>query len=274
MNSSMFKLWSYPQYFLGMLVFVGLSIGTAQSLEAFEADAYPEETLDPVIQAGGDLRNVAVKSQEQIDNLASTRTTLLGEYRNLQKEIDIQLLYNNQIKAQIDVQEAKKQELQLSIRKVDELQRQVSPLSYKMLESLARAVELDLPFHLYERRQRVERVRQSMTSADIKPSEQLRQILELYDIELQYSSTIDTYDEFIKVEGVEREVNVLRWGRMALIYLSLDESAVGIYDADTQSWRSLPIRYRNAVRQGLRMARKQASIDMLLLPVKAPELAK
>ena len=206
-------------------------------------------------------------SQQQVDKISSSRQDLLAEYRRTQKELGIQELYNQQIRAQIAVQEAKKKELLASIQGVDQLQREIPPLSYKMLESLESYVKLDLPFQIEERLTQIAKVRASLNSADIKPSEQLRQILELYDIELQYSRTIDTYNEFIDIAGASREVSVLRWGRMALIYLSLDERSVGIFDPADKTWKPLPASFRNAVRKGLRMARKQTSLDMLLLPV-------
>ena len=227
-------------------------------------------SVEPLIAANSSLRQSAVRAQEQVDSISGTRIDLLAEYRKVQKELDIQKLYNAQIEAQIRVQEAKKLELRQSILHADRLQQQIPPLSAKMLESLESYIKLDLPFKTEARLEQVGRVRQSLNSADIKPSEQLRQILELYDIEMQYSRTIDSFDEFIEIDGEPREVSVLRWGRMALIYLSLDETEVGIYDADQGFWRRLPTNFRNAVRQGLRMARKQASLDMLLLPVPAP----
>ena len=227
-------------------------------------------SVQPLIAANSSLRESAVRAQEQVDSISGKRIDLLAEYRKVQKELDIQKLYNAQIEAQIGVQEAKKLELRQSILHADRLQQQIPPLSSKMLESLESYIKLDLPFKTEARLEQVARVRQSLNSADIKPSEQLRQILELYDIEMQYSRTIDSFDEFIEIDGEPREVSVLRWGRMALIYLSLDETEVGIYDADQGFWRRLPASFRNAVRQGLRMARKQASLDMLLLPVPAP----
>lgn len=237
--------------------------------EAAEEAAAQPLSLQPVLQAEAQLRASGVSAQEQVNDLASARQDLMADYRRVQKELDIQKLYNAQLQAQIRVQDAKKLEIRQAIEDVSRLQRQIPPLSGKMLESLADYIRLDLPFHIQLRTGQIEMVRQSMVSADIKPSEQLRQILELYDIEMQYSRTIDTYDQFIDIDNHELEVSVLRWGRLALLFLSKDESTVGIYNAQQKQWQALPSSYRNDVRKGLRMARKQASLDLLLLPVPA-----
>lgn len=248
-----------------------LAVGFSTSAGALEAlDAYPDlPSVEPLLVAQSQLLKRAVTSQKQVNDIVNQRMVLLTEYRKIHKELDIQALYNQQLSAQIQVQEAKKKELKVSIQASDRLQQQVPPLAYRMLESLETYINLDLPFHLEQRREQVERVRQSLNSADFESSEQLRQVLELYDIEMQYSTTIDTYDAFVETEDGEREVNILRWGRMSLIYLSKDERSVGIFDATSRSWKPLSLSYRNAVRSGLRMARKQASLDIVLLPVAA-----
>lgn len=251
------------------LVATGSVLAAENAAENEEVTPTPLPSLQPLLTEEAQLRSVGVAAQAQVSRIASSRQDLIAEYRKVQKELDIQKLYNEQLQAQIRVQDVKKLEIRQAIEDVGILQRQIPPLAGKMLDSLSNYISLDLPFRNERRKSQIEVAQQSMVSADIKPSEQLRQILEIYDIELQYSRTIGTYDQFIQLGNRELEVSVLRWGRMALLFLSKDESKVGIYNPEADEWQTLPNRFRNAVRKALRMARKQASLDMVLLPVPA-----
>jgi hypothetical protein len=106
----------------------------------------------------------------------------------------------------------------------------------------------------------------------VTSAEAFRQVLELYSIELQYGRGIESYSDTIEVNGSEREVDILRIGRVALIYQSTDGAETGAWNKDTQSWDALPAGdYAGAVRKGVRIAKKQATIELLNMPVAAPE---
>ena len=70
--------------------------------------------------------------------------------------------------------------------------------------------------------------------------------------------------------GAERAVHPPhRFGRIALVFQSLDETESGVWNQQTRSWDSLDSSYRSAIRQGLRIARKQAAPDLIRLPLPA-----
>ena len=72
--------------------------------------------------------------------------------------------------------------------------------------------------------------------------------------------------------GQEREVNILRVGRMVLAYQTTDQDETGIWNKETKSWESLPGRYQRPVRDGISMAKKLKTVGMLELPVPAAEV--
>ena len=79
----------------------------------------------------------------------------------------------------------------------------------------------------------------------------------------------------VERDGVDREVNFFRVGRVALLYQTTDTEISGAWDKESKSFVQLDKgEYRNAILKGLRIARKQASIDILKIPVSAPEAAK
>ena len=85
---------------------------------------------------------------------------------------------------------------------------------------------------------------------------------------------MDSYKDTIPVDNQQREVNILRVGRLALVYQTSDENVTGAWDNKNQQWVELGGAYRNPTRKGLRIANKLATVDMLELPVPNPEEVK
>jgi hypothetical protein len=141
-----------------------------------------------------------------------------------------------------------------------------------MLDGLEQFISLDMPFDLDTRLGNIEAVRANMDRSDVTSAEAFRQVLELYSIELQYGRGIEAYTDTIELAGAEREVDILRIGRVALVYQSTDGAETGAWNKDTQSWEALSSGdYAAAVRKGVRIAKKQATIELLNMPVSAPE---
>ena len=74
---------------------------------------------------------------------------------------------------------------------------------------------------------------------------------------------------FVLQGDKEITVDFLRFGRIALVYQTLDESEAGVWNQETRTWEPLDSGYRSAIRQGLRIARKQAAPDLIRLPLPA-----
>ncbi|MEE8233881.1 MAG: DUF3450 domain-containing protein, partial [Gammaproteobacteria bacterium] len=141
--------------------------------------------------------------------------------------------------------------------------------------SLQDFIELDLPFDSEERQERMAFIQDNLTAADIDVAEKFRQVIEAYQIENEYGRKIDTYQDIVTLNGVEREVNVLRVGRIAMVCQTKDTRTSARWDNDKKAWEVLDnVTYRNAIRQGIKMAKKQASINILTLPIAAPEVAQ
>jgi hypothetical protein len=113
-------------------------------------------------------------------------------------------------------------------------------------------------------------LRSMMERADVTTPEKFRQIMEAYQIENEFGRTIEAYRASLTIGDKETTVDFLRFGRIALVYQSLDESLSGRWDQESRSWVALDSSYRSALRQGLRIARKQAAPDLINLPLPAP----
>lgn len=228
-------------------------------------------TLNDIYQVAERLNDQARQSQARIDALTEETRALLNEYKTVLKEIEGLQVYNTQLERQIANQEKEMEQLTVSIDEVTVIERQITPLMLRMIDGLEQFVDLDLPFLEEERAERIQELRGIMDRADVSVSEKFSQILRAYQIENDYGRTMEAYQDTINVDGAERQVDILKVGRIALVYQSPDGAVTGFYNPSTSQWEGLGDSYNTPVRNGIRMARKQLSVDMLILPLEGPE---
>lgn len=236
--------------------------------------AMADQTLDAVLQVGQAKTTLAQESQRRIDRLAQETDELTQQFKQTNKLIEDLRVFNAQMEKQVSKQLGVVRELEESIEKVTVIERQIQPLIFRMLDSLEQFVSLDKPFKLEERKERIDSVRNNQDRADISVAEKFRQVLEAYKIESAYGSTIEAYKATLPVNGQDREVNVLRVGRISLMYQTTDAKECGAYDPVTKEWVALDSSYNSRILKGLRIARDQASKDIMLMRVQAPEAAQ
>ncbi len=230
------------------------------------------DQLDQVLEIGEGIQLAAVKSQERIDKLANDTDKLLGEYRTVNEQIDSLRNYNGQLGTLIASQTEEIGSLNSQIEDVTMVERQIMPLMNRMINALEDFVERDVPFLVEERASRVSNLLEMMRRADVTVAEKYRRLVEAYQIENEYGRTIESYSGELQIgDGPLRTVDFLRFGRVVLIYTTLDGGEAGVWDGNTGSWRELDGSYRAAVRQGLRIARQQTAPDLVVLPIRAPQ---
>lgn len=229
-------------------------------------------TIDDILEVSSAKTQAARESQAKVDRLADETRSLLDDYKTVMKQIDGLRVYNARLQRQIDNQLRRIAEIDESIDQVTVIQRQMTPLVIRMIDGLEQFVEMDVPFNMEERRQRIEFLRTNVDRSDLTVAEKFRQVLEAYNIELQYGRGFETYTDTIDLGTGPRDVDFLRIGRVALVYQSTDGAEAGAWNNETRSWEPLPVgQYGNAIRKGVRIAKKQATIDLLNMPVSAPE---
>jgi uncharacterized coiled-coil protein SlyX len=239
---------------------------------AFCTVATQANTLEAILKVGEEKTAAAKQSQAKIDRLAEEARDLLSDYKTVMKQVDGLKVYNARLQRQITNQERRIADIDESISEVTVIQRQMMPLVIRMIDGLEQFIQLDVPFELDERMARLEFLRDNVDRSDITVAEKFRQVLEAYNIELQYGRGVETYSDTIEINGVVRDVDFLRVGRVSLVYQTTDGEESGVWNASTQSWDPLPSGdYATAIRKGVRIAKKQATIELLNMPVAAPE---
>jgi hypothetical protein len=230
-------------------------------------------TLNDIYQVAGQLNQQARQSQARIDALTDETRQLLNDYKTVLKEIEGLRVYNSQLERQTANQEREMSQLSSSIEEVTVIERQITPLMMRMIDGLEQFVRLDLPFLPEERNRRIDSLREMMDRADVTVSEKFSQILRAFQVENDYGRTMEAYGTNLTLDGAVRKVDVLKVGRIALVYQSPDGELTGFYNARSAQWESLPNAYVTPIRNGIRMARQQLSVDLLPLPIQGPESA-
>ena len=178
--------------------------------------------LDKVIDKSSEINKSAAQSQTKIDKIADSMQGRLQQFKALNKEIDGLTVYNAQLTKQLNNQIAEMDALNESMDQVSVIERQITPLMMRMITGLEQFVALDVPFLTEERSKRIASLKEMMDRADITSSEKFRRLLEAYQVEVDYGRTIEAYTSLLNVDGQEREVDFLRFGRLELIYLTSD----------------------------------------------------
>ncbi len=255
--------------------FKAVALTTVLSASALLSSAVmADKTLDSVLQVSQAKTTLAQASQKRVDRLAQETEDLLIQFKQVNKQIQDMRVYNSQLEKQIAAQLVVIEELTDSIDNITVIERRIQPLALRMLDSLEQFVSLDKPFKREERLDRIAVLRLNQDRADISVAEKFRQVLEAYKIESNYGRFIEAYRDTLEVAGKQREVNILRIGRVSLMYQTTDTESSGAYDPASGGFIELDDSYRSPILKGLRIARNQASKDIMYVPVQAPEAAR
>jgi hypothetical protein len=227
------------------------------------------QNVDQVLQAQDRRLDLAQQSQERINGIVEGTRSLADQYRSINKEIDGLKVYNRLMTAQTSGQGAVLEDIALSMDQVDVINRQIFPLMERMIDGLEQSVNLDVPFLKQERTDRVDLLKNMMERSDVSVAEKFRKVMEAYQIENDYGTTVDYYRATIELDdGSTRDYNILRIGRVGLYFQSDDTQITGRWSMEDNRW-VLDDGARNEIRKGLRMARQLIAPELILIPVTA-----
>jgi hypothetical protein len=137
-----------------------------------------------------------------------------------------------------------------------------------MIDSLERFIELDVPFLLEERRNRVTGLRSLLGRSDVTVAEKCRRVFEAYQIENEFGRTIESYTGKLELGDASFDADFLRIGRLGLLYSTIGTEKAGFWDIPSQSWQTLAnAPWQRMIRDGLKVARQEVAPQLIYLPV-------
>jgi hypothetical protein len=229
--------------------------------------------LETVVQAQVAADKDAIASQKRINELDDQTKEMLEKYNLLLAETESMNGYSDQLALQVKDQQGAIASYNQQLVEIENTAREVMPMMQRMLDQIDRFVQLDIPFLLDERRNRIQNLREVMGKADVAISEKYRRIVEAYQIELDFGRTLESYEGKLEGDPAGRTVRFLRIGRVALLYQTLDGEETGYWDAEKKGW-VVDNDYREAMMAGVSVALKQGAPELIEAPVLAPQEAK
>ena len=240
----------------------------AASLIAASGSVFAQ-SVDQVLQAQDRRLDLAQQSQQRVNDIVEGTRSLEDQYRAINKEIDGLKVYNRLMVAQTSGQDAVLEDISLSMDQVDVINRQIFPLMEKMIDGLKQSIDADVPFLLEERTDRVNNLSDIMERSDVSVAEKFRKVMEAYQIENDYGTSVDQYIETIELaDGSIRDYTVLRVGRVGLYFQSEDAAITGRWSMDDGDW-VVDDSARNEIQKAIRMAKDLVAPELILIPISA-----
>ncbi|HEX16165.1 MAG: hypothetical protein DRG33_06065 [Deltaproteobacteria bacterium] len=238
-----------------LAVFLGIPSGvmaqTARELEQKASEAI--EVWKEVQQMEQRWAREREQLLRQLDDLELERQRLLWRKRKLQA-------YISNIKAEIE-------ELRRRLEEMGRINRELEPFLDETWERLSSFILQDLPFLREERRRRLRALREVLDSHDVPVAEKLRRVLEALKIEVDYGSNVEVTEEELDLPAGRRTVQVLRLGRIALFYRTLDGEEVGRFNPQRGRWERIPQGFSREIERAMDMALKRRAAELIKLPV-------
>ncbi len=226
-----------------------------------------EAQLRSALETGEEATRRAEQIQEQINQLDDERSDMVREFRTVLQQQDAAELYNRQQQKVVESQRREIESLQEQLGRVDEITAETVPMMLDMIEDLKAFVAADLPFKMEERQARLDGLDAAMEEPTVPTAERYRLIIQAYQAEMEYGSTIDTWTDEVTVGDSEQTVDFFQYGRVALVWISRDDRIGQRYDRATESWVDLPSSYIPYIRTAIQVADGRKQQEVLFGPV-------
>jgi len=214
---------------------------------------------------------VEAKAQGKADDWGLTKDDMVSEIRELTTRLT--WLQYQKKKHEIYVKGVEESIADLEARKLEarQLRENLEPYLEEVVDRLEAFIPTDLPFFLDERQQRLSFLKSTLNDYNLDLGEKLRRVYEALTVEATYGKMVTSSDETLSIDGVDTEVTVFRLGRMAMFFQTLDEEKIGLWNKKTGQWEPMSDNYGVTIRHGLEMARRERSVQLILLPLGAQE---
>ena len=223
--------------------------------------------LDRAIATGEQATRRAEQVQQQINQLDDERADMVGEFRTLLQRKTAAELYARQQEAAVESQQREIASLTDQLSRVDEITSQTVPMLETLIDDLDAFIDADLPFRLEARKARIQRLRDYLSDPAVSVTERYRQIMDAYTAEMEVGRKTDTWKETITVDG-EKEVTVdmVLFGRVAMVYMDPTGRYAKRYDRETQSWVDLENKYKPEIENAIRIIQGKRTQDVMYVP--------
>nr|WP_320115813.1 DUF3450 domain-containing protein [uncultured Desulfuromonas sp.] len=189
----------------------------------------------------------------EIDQLTRREDTLRQQVARIDQHLA-------QKHAQIDAQTRRAEE-------TEKLRKGLQNWFQTSAQELEQRIAGSQPFLPEERRKRLEDLNTVLLADDVAVHEQFRRLMEVFEVEAQYGYTSDVYRDKITIDQQQREVDMLRLGRLSLFFTTLDGQQGGVFDPLEKRFVYLPDAMVADLNQARQQINGQSTEALTLLPV-------
>ncbi|MEM8635977.1 MAG: DUF3450 domain-containing protein [Pseudomonadota bacterium] len=222
--------------------------------------------LRPALDVGEQATRRAEQVQTQINQLDDERSDLIGEFRTLVQRKDSAELNARQLAQAVESQAREIESLTEQLSRIDEITAVMVPMMLDLIDDLELFIEADLPFQIDERRARIARLRNIMNQPNVVPAEQYRLIMEEYKAELAVGNTIDTWTDEVVINDRPTDVDMFRYGRVSLVYLTKDGRRAARWSRELDQWEPLDREYNAGIEEAIRIAKELVQPNVIFGP--------
>ena len=224
--------------------------------------------LGNALDTGEQATTRAQQVQQQINQLDDERSDMVREYRTLLQRRDAAELFARQQEQVVESQRREVESLTEQLGRIDEITAETVPMLVDMIADIKAFVGADLPFKSDFRQARLDGLDAAMADPQVSTAEKYRLIIEAYQAEMEYGSTIDTWQTEQDVDGNPTTVDMFQYGRVALVWLTTDDRKAARWNRATGSWEPITDgSMRAAIREAIRVASGKKQQEVLFAPV-------
>ncbi|MCP4144411.1 MAG: DUF3450 domain-containing protein [bacterium] len=224
--------------------------------------------------AQGDLQEsvsgtieIQKQTQESSEVWSAEKSALDARYRSAKSDVEYLTKRRNLALQRRDAMQDRADELTRRLAESKRLRESLVDTLGVLLTKLDSAVAADLPFLEQERSIRLESLSQELARPDFTSAEKLRRLLEAFQVEAGYGSTVEVYPTKIKIDEQEISVDVLRIGRLSLFWMTPDQSMCGDYNVASGNWEVLESKFSRPISRAMEMATRMRPVELINLPL-------
>ncbi|CAH0539654.1 hypothetical protein VMF7928_02331 [Vibrio marisflavi CECT 7928] len=210
----------------------------------------------------------SIQSQMNIDTSSQAAIKLRAEIEQLKQQVNDLTIYRNHLSAMIENQNQEKTSINTQIGEINQTRQGLVPLMYQMIDGLKQIIATSKPIQIEQREARVTKLQALMSQADVSDAEKYRQIIEAYQIELDYGNKLQQYQSQIGLSsGKKIEAQIVHLGKVALIARNPDHSQYWFWSDKANGWVPADSSTYQSLNQAYLVASKQETPSLLTLPV-------
>lgn len=219
-------------------------------------------TTSQVIQSEVNRLSQVKVSQKDIERADDSLQSTNKDIRDIEHEIRLQLKYNQQLKNHSKQIEKSLELLDNELDNIRKVKINLKPLLTEMLEGLKKLINADLPFHLMQRQEKIEKLEVKLSNPALSDSQKLEQLFLAYQTEIELGNTIESWQDRL---DQDHEVIFFRVGRIGYYYVSLDNKSGAMW-VPKSGWKQLSDNQVKLISTAINIQKNSVKPSLLTIP--------